>query len=182
MTRLIFFSMLLSLHLTANSQGSLTAKDYIDLPVSFSTKMELILAQFGPVRSVQQEEAFGGKGPIIRGDSILPGDTIYTTHLRIFTCDSIAFAFNDNDKLEYYFFTASGLRTFRGIGIGATKNDLLRAYPQPNDDDWVRHFDDLRPDEDEVLQYADSESVNGIAFFFSKGKVKRIYVGRGAGC
>ncbi len=164
------------------SQGSLKPEDYLNAPISFTAKMDSVLSLFGPVRSMTEDEAFGGKGPIMRGDSVLPGDTVYTTHLRVFKCDSITLAFNDGNTIEYYVFTTTRLVTARGIRVGDSKEQLFKRYPHPTDDDQMRSYDDLAPGEDELIEYGNSDDVNGIAFFFSKGRIRRIYIGRGAGC
>ena len=173
---------IVSLHLFAHSQGSLAERDFKNVPIPFELRMDSVLAKYGPVISMSEKQAFGGKGPIIRGDSIVPGDTIFYEHLRIARCDSVTFAFNDGGFLEYYYFTSTVHTTTRGISVGSTKQDVLRAYGIPNEIDREVIFDDPMQGEDEILTYNYSNSTYGLGFFFSKGKVKRIFVGRGSIC
>jgi hypothetical protein len=137
---------------------------------------------FGKPKHIERTVGFCGKGPKIINNEIVPGDSMYCDSLVIYTLDSLTICTNNFGNIEYYFFSISAFKTKRGIHIGSSKEEVLKVYGTPSKFDQTYVFLDRLADEDDQLQYAASEGANGIVFFFSSGKVKRIFIGRGSAC
>ena len=162
--------------------GTLSEKDYLLGPIPFNARTDSLISILGPANSIEHTVGFCGKGPIMIGDSVVPGDTVYCDSLRVYRYDSLTICTDNHGAMEYYFFTRHGLLTKRGIGIGDLKTKVLRAYGKPDWMDSARVYDERLETEDDHLQYGNGETYYGIAFFMFNGKVCRIFIGRGEGC
>ena len=162
-------------------EATLTARD-IAGPFPETTSVDSIFRAFGEPKHIELTIGFCGKGPRIIDNEVVEGDSIYCDSLRIYTLDSLTVCTDNLGRLQYYSFTTTRLRTTRGIGIGQTKEEVLRVYGKPSWMDSAYVFDEPMSGEDDALQYVCIDSPIGIEFFFSHGMLRRIFLGRGSAC
>ena len=165
-----------------DENGSLSVNDVKNGPISFRANIDSITTIFGIPKTIERTVGFCGKGPIFINGKIAPGDSVYCDSLIIYTYDSLTICFDINGNMEYYFFTTSRFATVRGVRTGDPQEKIIELYGQPTWGDSLRSYSDWLPSEDDEIRYQVSKGVQGIAFYLHKGKVRRIFIGRGSAC
>jgi hypothetical protein len=163
-----------------NRKASLTEKD-IAGPLPESMRVDSLFSTFGQPKHIERTVGFCGKGPRIINNEVVEGDSIYCDSLLIYTLDSLTVCMDNLGRLEYYSFTTAILKTTRGI-IGQSKEEVLQVYGKPSWMDRAYVFDEPMNGEDDTLQYVCVDSPIDIEFFFSQGRITRIFLGRGSAC